>query len=169
MYRRSRFCHTLCSRPWAARQNLVYGFSVVLARRQAGIVIHPFIPIAGFILKSRNRPFEQIRRNQHHRGKVLFTVPLCSQTRSAGSMEIQGTLFCWMHRFSAGVEPAPNYLAGNCKSLLCVPFSAPGRNRTCMARFKRPVLCLLSYRRMVAPASAALTFPDGQARRPGFC
>ena len=74
MYRRSRFRHTLSSRPWAERQNLVYGFSVVLTRRQAGTV-NPFIPIAGFILKSRNRPFEQIRRNQHHRGKVLFTVP----------------------------------------------------------------------------------------------
>ena len=28
-----------------------------------------------YLIKSRNRPFEQIRRNQHHRGKVLFTVP----------------------------------------------------------------------------------------------
>ena len=31
MYCESRFCHTLCSCPWAGRQNLVYGFSVVLA------------------------------------------------------------------------------------------------------------------------------------------
>ena len=37
--------------------------------------LHPFIPITGFILKSRNHPFEQICRNQHHHGKVLFLVP----------------------------------------------------------------------------------------------
>ena len=36
MYRRSRSCHTLSSRPWAERQNLVYGFSVALALRQVG-------------------------------------------------------------------------------------------------------------------------------------
>ena len=36
LYRRSRSCHTLSSRPWAERQNLVYGFSVALALRQVG-------------------------------------------------------------------------------------------------------------------------------------
>ena len=34
--RRSRSCHTLSSRPWAERQNLVYGFSGELALRQVG-------------------------------------------------------------------------------------------------------------------------------------
>ena len=37
--------------------------------------LRPFIPITGFISKSRNHPFEQIRRNQHHHEKVLFTMP----------------------------------------------------------------------------------------------
>ena len=46
MYRRSRFRHTLSSRPWAGRQNLVYGFSAALARRQAGIFI-PLSPSLG--------------------------------------------------------------------------------------------------------------------------
>ena len=46
MYRRSRFRHTLSSRPWAGRQNLVYGFSVGLARRQAGTFI-PLSPSLG--------------------------------------------------------------------------------------------------------------------------
>ena len=36
MYRRSRFRHTRCSRPWAERQSLVYGFSGGLALRQVG-------------------------------------------------------------------------------------------------------------------------------------
>ena len=34
-----------------------------------------FIPVTGFILKSRNHPFEQIGFPQHHHGKVLFLVP----------------------------------------------------------------------------------------------
>ena len=46
MYRRSRSCHTLSSRPWAERQNLVYGFSVVLAIRQVGTYI-PLSPSLG--------------------------------------------------------------------------------------------------------------------------
>ena len=46
MYRRSRPCHTLSSRPWAGRQNLVYGFSVVLAIRQVGTYI-PLSPSLG--------------------------------------------------------------------------------------------------------------------------
>ena len=45
------------------------------ARPEASRDLSPFIPVAGFISKSRNRPFEQIRRNQRHRGKVLFTAP----------------------------------------------------------------------------------------------
>ena len=46
MHRRSRPCHTLSSRPWAERQNLVYGFSVVLAIRQVGTHI-PLSPSLG--------------------------------------------------------------------------------------------------------------------------
>ena len=45
------------------------------ARPAASRSLRPFIPITGFISKSRNRPFEQIRRNQHHHGKVLFMMP----------------------------------------------------------------------------------------------
>ena len=45
------------------------------ARLAASRDVGPFIPITGFISKSRNHPFEQIRRNQRHRGKVLFTAP----------------------------------------------------------------------------------------------
>ncbi len=48
------------------------------ARLAASRGLRPFIPITGFISKSRNRPFEQIRRNQRHHGKVLFTTPSCS-------------------------------------------------------------------------------------------
>ena len=46
MHRRFRLCHTLSSRPWAERQNLVYGFSVVLAIRQVGTYI-PLSPSLG--------------------------------------------------------------------------------------------------------------------------
>ena len=42
MYRRSRFRHTLSSRPWAERQNLVYGFSAGLALQQ----VETFIPLS---------------------------------------------------------------------------------------------------------------------------
>ena len=73
MYRRSRSSHTLSSRPWAERDDLRHGFSVKLALRQVGIT--PFIPVTGFISKSRNHPFEQIGFPQHHREKVLFLVP----------------------------------------------------------------------------------------------
>lgn len=45
------------------------------ARRWASRDLRPFIPITGFISKSRNHPFEQIGRSQHHHGKVLFTMP----------------------------------------------------------------------------------------------
>ena len=45
------------------------------ARFAASRDFHPFIPITGFISKSRNHPFEQISRIQHHHGKVLFSVP----------------------------------------------------------------------------------------------
>ena len=73
MYRRFQLCHTRSSCPWAERQNLRYEFSVKLALRQVGIA--PFIPVTGFISKSRNHPFEQIGFPQHHHGKVLFSVP----------------------------------------------------------------------------------------------
>ena len=46
MYRRSRFCHTLSSCPWAERQDLVYGFSDELALRQVGTFI-PLSPSLG--------------------------------------------------------------------------------------------------------------------------
>ena len=75
MYRRFQFCHTRSSCPWAERQNLRYEFSVKLTSRQVGIA--PFIPVTGFISKSRNHPFEQIGFPQHHHGKVLFLVPSC--------------------------------------------------------------------------------------------
>ena len=46
MYRRSRPCHTLSSRPWAERQDLVYGFSAELAFRQVGTYV-PLSPSLG--------------------------------------------------------------------------------------------------------------------------
>ena len=46
-------------------------------RLSASRNLRSFIPITGFISKSRNRPFEQICRDQHHHGKVLFTMPCC--------------------------------------------------------------------------------------------
>lgn len=80
-YHRFRSCHALSGRPWAEGRNPVYGFSVKLAFRQVGP--KSFIPVTGFISKSRNHPFEQIGFPQHHHGKVLFSVPffvcvLCS-------------------------------------------------------------------------------------------
>ena len=77
MYRRSRSRHTLSSCPWAERRDLVL-WVFWWARLAASRDLRPFIPITGFISKGRNHPFEQISRNQHHHGKVLFTVPSCS-------------------------------------------------------------------------------------------
>ena len=70
---RSRSCHTLSGCPWAERQNLVYGFSVGLALRQVGTCV-PLSPSPGLSQRAETA-LEQIRRNQHHHGKVLFTVP----------------------------------------------------------------------------------------------
>ena len=74
MYRRSRSCHTLSSCPWAERQNLVYGFSVELAIQRVGIYI-PLSPSLGLSQRAETALFEQICRDQHHHGKVLFMVP----------------------------------------------------------------------------------------------
>lgn len=55
------------------------GWVFCCARLSAGRDFRPFIPVTGFIFwispKSRNRPFEQIRRNQRHHVKVLFLAP----------------------------------------------------------------------------------------------
>ena len=58
------------------------------ARFAASRDFHPFIPITGFISKSRNHPSEQICRIQHHHGKVLFSVPFLfiSQDRACQQM-----------------------------------------------------------------------------------
>ena len=174
MYRRSRSRHTLSSRPWAGRRNLVYGFSAALARRQAGTFI-PLSPSLGLSYEraetallnkfveisttagrfcSRCRIFVsspsghgqwaapgRIMRRRFGMQSGIRTrrtllleqgcVPISSSAHRKGFSpaggrlgrgDEQGTLFCWMLRLYAGVEPAPNYLTGNRKSLLRVPF-----------------------------------------------
>ena len=66
--------------------------------------------------------------------------------------------FAGCSRLYAGVEPAPFYVEGKNADHCCACLSsAPDRNRTCTVRFKGPVLCLLSYRRMAAPVRTGLT------------
>ena len=67
----------------------------------------------------------------------------------------QGTFFLpEANRACAGVEPAPNTVKEHCIVFAVRAFGgASGRLRTCMARFKGPVLCQLSYEcAVMAPA-----------------
>ena len=92
MYRRFRSRHTLSSCPWAERQNLVYGFSVELASRQVGTCI-PLSPSLG-LSEEPKPPFEQISRNQHHHGKVLFTVPCRCVVRNTKDELVTVQMLC---------------------------------------------------------------------------
>ena len=99
MYRRSRSHHTLSSRPWAERKNLVYGFSAALALRQVGTCA-PLSPSPGLSQRAettlcKNAPAflpypvgypgwtEQICRDQRHREKVLFMAPSCCSSKKS--------------------------------------------------------------------------------------
>ena len=119
------------------------------ARPKASRDFHPFIPIAGFILfiKSRNRPFEQIRRNQHHRGKVLFTVPsFCLFTvraRPPGRSRAHHEETCWYaERDSNPQDPASE--TGMCTGFIICTSEGflPGRRPPGAGRRTRHVVLL---------------------------
>jgi len=138
LYHGSRSCHTLSGRPRAERQNLDYGFSAAPALRQVGIA--PFIPVTGFIFgtarhsatagwyavcpRAETALAEQIRRDRHHHGKVLFSVPCFSVFPCL--WPYSSTAYSHYH----GKKAAKNQTTGLLQNIISCAIMCPVRRNT---------------------------------------
>ena len=84
MYRRSRSRHTLSSRPWAERRNLVYGFSAGLAWRQVGACA-PLSPSLGLSQRAETALLNKFVEISATAGRFCSRRHFCSSSFAAAS------------------------------------------------------------------------------------